>query len=161
MATMSAQLKLPLLHHTHISCSLIPTNMTTSKNMCSYFLPHLSYSAVKKASAESGSSGAVRFKDILGSSHKWLTKTGIKHSAEDSRDLPPLSSPLQLDSSNQSWLLAPGLLRDDQSPGPWFLAPCRMHTDVWFWSPRTCCVLLTCFGCSWTAGLNLTLSLLQ
>lgn len=89
MAIMNIQSEMPSLHHTHVSHSLMLTSRTTSRNTCSSFLPiHLSL-----LSRQQVLSLAVSFTDILGSSHKWLTKTSINYSAEDSRDLPLLCSP--------------------------------------------------------------------
>lgn len=99
-AVTNAQSKMPLLHHTHSSHSLMVTSRTTSRNICSSFLPHPSFPPLVTEGTYTGSSGAVSFTDTLGSYHKWLTKTSINYSAEDSRDLPPPSSPLWLDSSN-------------------------------------------------------------
>lgn len=89
---------MPSLHHTPISHSLTLTNRTTSRSPA--FLPiHLSLLSRWQV-LSLAALGALSCADILGSSHKWLTKPSINYSAEDSRDLPPLSSPLWQDSSN-------------------------------------------------------------
>lgn len=83
-----------------------------------------------------GSSRAVSFTDMLGSYHRWLTKTSINYSAEDSRDLPPPSSPLRLDSSNVKPAAGSRSARRWLQPRTHSLAPCRLHTEVLVLGPQ-------------------------
>lgn len=80
MAITNVQSKMPSLHHTHSSHSLMLTSRTTSRSICSSFLPHPSFLPLVTEGTYTGSSRAESFTDMLGSYHKWLTKTSIKYS---------------------------------------------------------------------------------
>lgn len=127
--------------------------------MAFLFPVHLS---LQKAGTPSGSSRTGSFTDILGSSHKWLTKTSVKYSVEDSRDLPPLNSPLWLDSNDMKLVSGCGSARRQPEPRILLTGSLQAECGGFGWRvPRMHCLPLVCFGHSQVAGLNLSLSLMQ